>query len=163
MDSWLWNLAPLFLVKWAARRYGMQAAIYVGPDYIGTFHCTGAGGILVRVRSTNDRGVKGMIYQPPTHPSYAFSKWVSTLGWSLRCLLLCSQRRRRRMSVAPKPEAIPTHAGQYMSTCMVCNRTMMWADKRCRLCTDCVLPSTPGPRLMVAGDIDSENDAGVKP
>lgn len=53
MDSWLWNLAPLFLVKWAARRYGIQAAIYVGPDYIGPFHCTGAGGILVRAVSTS--------------------------------------------------------------------------------------------------------------
>lgn len=57
------------------------------------------------------------------------------------------------MNVAPKPEATPTHPGNYMSTCMVCNRTMMWADKRCRLCTDCEVPHSPGSRLMVAGDL----------
>lgn len=49
MDSWLWNLVPLFIVKWAARRYGEGAAIYVGPDRIGPFHCFGCGGVIVRV------------------------------------------------------------------------------------------------------------------
>jgi hypothetical protein len=54
VDNWLWNIAPLFLVKWAARRFGVQAAVYVGPDYIGPFHCTGCGGILVRIQSDTE-------------------------------------------------------------------------------------------------------------
>lgn len=37
--------------------------------------------------------------------------------------------------------ATPTVAGNYTSICMVCNRHMEFADKRCRLCTDCVKPA----------------------
>lgn len=39
--------------------------------------------------------------------------------------------------------ATPTVAGQYMSKCCVCERTMEFADKRCILCTDCEKPRQP--------------------
>lgn len=44
------------------------------------------------------------------------------------------------MDKMPEYEATPTHAGSYISTCLVCGRAMWNADKRCRLCTDCALP-----------------------
>jgi hypothetical protein len=41
--------------------------------------------------------------------------------------------------------ATPTVAGQYSSTCLGCNRQMEWADKRCRICTDCDKPQEQRP------------------
>jgi hypothetical protein len=51
LDHWIWNLAPLGLVKWVANRHGLVSAIHIGPDKIGPFYTVAVGGVLIRAKS----------------------------------------------------------------------------------------------------------------
>lgn len=57
LDSWLWNLVPLGIAKFIARRWGGPPVdVRLGLGAFGPFPCRNIGGVLVR--ATVDGGVE---------------------------------------------------------------------------------------------------------
>ncbi len=47
MDSWLWNLMPLGIVKWAGRRWSGRWVVQLGDVAFPVAQC---GGVLIRTK-----------------------------------------------------------------------------------------------------------------